>query len=106
MEDIRNYAYDTAFCSEDAVFHSHLYDWMIGRKMTDALLEVRYKALLVFSTVALRLWLQIRPPFLEAHLQRDPLNVGNHQLLWQLYVKNGQYFSAAEVLASLAKSEE
>lgn len=40
LEEVRNHAYDTAFSSDDPVFHSHLYDWMVRQGMTDALLEV------------------------------------------------------------------
>ncbi|KAL5535480.1 hypothetical protein ACEPAF_3574 [Sanghuangporus sanghuang] len=87
FEETRNYAYDLAFSSEDPVFHSHLYEWMVKQGMTDALL-------------------QIRPPFLEAHLLRDPPSAVKYQLLWQLYVKMGQFLRAAEVLAALARSSE
>lgn len=41
FEETRNFAYDLAFSSEDAIFHSHLYDWMVKQGMTDALLQVR-----------------------------------------------------------------
>ncbi|KAI5123612.1 hypothetical protein M0805_003428 [Coniferiporia weirii] len=87
FEDVRNHAYDAAFSSEDPVFHSHLYEWMIQKSMTDALLE-------------------IRPPYLESHLLREPASAYKYQLLWQLYVKNGQYLRAAEVLVALAQSTE
>lgn len=39
-EDVRNHAYQLAFASEDPMFHSQLYDWMVERGMTDTLLEV------------------------------------------------------------------
>ena len=42
LEDVRNHAYQLAFASEDPMFHSQLYDWMVERGMTDTLLEVRY----------------------------------------------------------------
>lgn len=105
VEDIRNHAYDNAFCSDDGVFHSHLYNWMIEHKMTDALLEVgAYDA--GNDQTRHILFSKIRPPFLEAHLQREPVTVENYQLLWQLHVKNGQFFNAAEILASLARLPE
>lgn len=85
FEDVRNHAYELAFSAEDPAFHSHLYDWMISEGMTDALLE-------------------IRPPFLESHLLREPASADKYQLLWQLYVKNEQFLRAAEVLAALARS--
>lgn len=48
----------------------------------------------------------MRPPFLEAHLRREPATVKKFQLLWQFYVKNGQPLRAAEVLGLLAESAE
>ena len=41
-ETIRSHAYELAFASEDEIFHSTLYDWLIGRGLADDLLEVRY----------------------------------------------------------------
>ena len=104
LEEVRNHAYDTAFSSEDPIFHSHLYDWMVRQGMTDALLEVK----IPFFTVARSFnhTSKIRPPFLEGHLLREPVSAEKYQLLWQLYVKNGQYLRAAEVLAALAQSSQ
>ena len=48
----------------------------------------------------------MRPPYLEAHLRREPVTVEKFQLLWQFYVKDGQPLRAAEVLAVLAESTE
>lgn len=48
----------------------------------------------------------MRPPFLEAHLRRDPVTVQKFQLLWQFYVKNDQPLRAAEVLSALAESQQ
>jgi nuclear pore complex protein Nup155 len=39
-EVVRSHAYDLAFGSEDEMFHSTLYDWLIGRGVADELLEV------------------------------------------------------------------
>lgn len=39
-ETIRSHAYELAFASEDEMFHSTLYDWLIGRNLADDLLEV------------------------------------------------------------------
>ncbi|KAG6818004.1 hypothetical protein H0H87_009159 [Tephrocybe sp. NHM501043] len=86
-EVVRSHAYELAFASEDEVFHSTLYDWLIDRGLADDLLEMR-------------------PTFLEAHLKREPITVQKFQLLWQFYVKNGQSLRAAEVLAALAESTE
>lgn len=47
---------------------------------------------------------QIRPPYLEAHLEREPSSATNYQLLWQLHVKEGSFLRAAQVLATLAQS--
>jgi len=46
------------------------------------------------------------PPFLEAHLKREPVSVQKFQLLWQFYVKNGQPLPAAAVLGSLAETTQ
>lgn len=40
-ETVRGHAYELAFASEDEMFHSTLYDWLIERGMADELLEVR-----------------------------------------------------------------
>ncbi|KAI0068445.1 nucleoporin [Artomyces pyxidatus] len=84
-ERVRAHAYELAFASPDEMFHSRLYDWLIGRGLADELLEMR-------------------PAYLEAHLQREPTTVDKFQLLWQFYVKDGQSLKAAEVLGSLAES--
>ncbi|CAA7258664.1 unnamed protein product [Cyclocybe aegerita] len=86
-ETVRAHAYELAFASEDEMFHSTLYDWLIGRNLADDLLEMR-------------------PAFLEAHLRREPATVQKFQLLWQFYVKNGQPLRAAEVLGALAESTQ
>lgn len=39
-EAVRSHAYELAFASEDEIFHSTLYDWLIGRGLADDLLEV------------------------------------------------------------------
>ncbi|KAK7064289.1 nucleoporin [Favolaschia claudopus] len=86
-EAVRNHAYELSFASEDEMFHSTLYDWLIHRQMADELLEMR-------------------PAFLEAHLRREPATVQKFQLLWQFYVKNGQPLRAAEVLGNLAEATQ
>jgi nuclear pore complex protein Nup155 len=40
-EVARSHAYELAFSSEDELFHSTLYDWLISRGLADELLEVR-----------------------------------------------------------------
>ncbi|KAJ7634229.1 nucleoporin [Mycena polygramma] len=86
-EVVRNHAYELSFSSDDEMFHSTLYDWLIHRQLADELLEMR-------------------PTFLEAHLRREPVTVQKYQLLWQFYVKNGQPLRAAEVLGTLAESTQ
>lgn len=106
-EVVRSHAYELAFSSEDELFHSTLYDWLIGRGLADELLEV--SALLGAHRLfrLAEIWCctpQMRPAYLEAHLKREPGTVEKYQLLWQFYVKDGQPLRAAEVLAALAKS--
>ena len=87
LEAVRTHAYALAFASDDEMFHSTLYDWLISRGLADELLEMR-------------------PVYLEAHLRREPIMVQKYQLLWQFYVKDGQPLRAAEVLGALAESTE
>ncbi|KAF9244625.1 nucleoporin [Melanogaster broomeanus] len=86
-DTIRNHAYTLAFSSDDVMFHSTLYDWLIDRELADELLAMR-------------------PQYLEAHLRREPATLPKYQLLWQFYVKDGQPLRAAEVLATLAESTD
>jgi nuclear pore complex protein Nup155 len=39
-EVVRSHAYELAFSSEDEMFHSTMYDWLISRNLADDLLEV------------------------------------------------------------------
>lgn len=39
-ETVRSHAYELVFASEDEMFHSTLYDWLIERNLADDLLEV------------------------------------------------------------------
>ena len=41
-EVARSHAYELAFSSEDELFHSTLYDWLISRGLADELLEVSW----------------------------------------------------------------
>lgn len=106
-EVARSHAYELAFSSEDELFHSTLYDWLISRGLADELLEVSGLFGVWFLLGLAEVWcvaLQMRPAYLEAHLKREPGTVEKYQLLWQFYVKDGQPLRAAEVLATLAKS--
>ncbi|KAJ8083919.1 hypothetical protein PM082_002686 [Marasmius tenuissimus] len=87
LEAVKAQAYDLSFMSDDPMFHSTLYEWLIGRQLADDLLE-------------------IRPPFLESHLQKEPITVSNYQLLWQYYVKDGRPLEAARILYALAESDQ
>jgi hypothetical protein len=40
LDAVRSHAYELAFSSDDVMFHSVLYDWLIGRQLADDLLEV------------------------------------------------------------------
>ncbi|TCD69902.1 hypothetical protein EIP91_005726 [Steccherinum ochraceum] len=86
-ETVRTHAYELAFASEDEMFHSVLYDWLIQRGLADELLEMR-------------------PVYLEAHLRREPVTEQKLQLLWQFYVKDKQPLRAAEVLGALAETSD
>ncbi|KAG9314302.1 nucleoporin [Chiua virens] len=87
LDTVRNHAYTLAFSSEDEMFHSTLYDWLIDKGLADELLA-------------------LRPQYLEAHLRREPVTLPKYQLLWQFYVKDGQPLRAAEILAILAESTD
>lgn len=41
-ETVRSHAYELAFASEDEIFHSTLYDWLINRNLADDLLDVSF----------------------------------------------------------------
>ena len=105
LEAVKAQAYDISFMSEDPMFHSTLYEWLIGRQLADDLLEVGGD-LLTSSTRFDCMSPQIRPPFLESHLQKEPITVSNYQLLWQFYVKDGRPLEAARILYVLAESDQ
>ncbi|SPO28559.1 related to NUP170 - nuclear pore protein [Ustilago trichophora] len=92
----RTEAYARAEASQDVLFHESLYEWLIERKMTDQLLSMR-------------------TPYLEHFLVKRPSGAKGHDaaflrtlrnLLWQFYVRHGEYFAAAQVLDALAHSKE
>ncbi|PCH33730.1 nucleoporin [Wolfiporia cocos MD-104 SS10] len=84
---VRDTAYELAFQSTDEIFHSTFYDSLINRGMADRLLKVR-------------------PPYLEAHLRREPVSAENLEFLWQFYVRIGSSLEAAKVLSTLAESTD
>lgn len=87
IEQYRRNAFRRAIESDDIVFHSCLYDWLVSQGLTDLLLD-------------------IQSPYLEQHLIRDPLTLEKCELLWQFYVRRSRFYDAARVLASLADSVE
>lgn len=46
-EAVRSHAYELAFASDDEMFQSTLYDWLIERGLADDLLEVGRRAIIV-----------------------------------------------------------
>lgn len=50
-ETIRSHAYELSFVSEDEIFHSTLYDWLISRNLADDLLEVRHLAFFLVERI-------------------------------------------------------
>lgn len=103
-ESVRSHAYELAFASDDEMFHSIFYDWLISRDLADDLLEVSRSHCSINDMLTKSL--QMGPPFLEAYLRREPATVKKFELLWQFYVKNGQPLRAAEVLGALAESTQ
>ena len=95
-DKVRSDAYARAEASSDPLFHEQLYIWLIDRRLTDQLL-------------------QLRTPYLADYLQGQPAGdkAGDmayvrtlRNLLWQYYVRVGEYFAAAQVLDALAHSKE
>lgn len=52
-ETVRSHAYELAFASEDEMFHSTLYDWLIQRNLADDLLEVCFHGTIIFISMSL-----------------------------------------------------
>lgn len=50
-ETVRSHAYELAFASEDEMFHSMLYDWLINRNLADDLLEVNFALHFITSII-------------------------------------------------------
>ncbi|CED85089.1 Nuclear pore complex, Nup155 component (D Nup154, sc Nup157/Nup170) [Phaffia rhodozyma] len=87
IESLRASAYNQSLSSLDPLFHVTLYDWLVGRQLTDQLLE-------------------IRTPYIEQYLAREPMTHARSELLWQYYARNGHYARASVVQANLAQSTE
>ena len=96
VERTRADAYALATQSDDALFHEELYTWLIERGRTNQLLE-------------------LATPFLEEFLQGVPVLLSGEtyeayvrrlrDLLWQLYVRRGDFLAAAQTLDELAHAE-
>ncbi|WFD30312.1 hypothetical protein MSPP1_001330 [Malassezia sp. CBS 17886] len=95
--DARADAYARATDSTDPLFHEELYTWLIQSGRTNELL-------------------QLDSPFLGEFLDGTPVLLGDasraayvrrlRDLLWQLYVRNGDFLAAAHTLSALAHSDE
>ncbi|KAH8915057.1 nucleoporin-domain-containing protein [Atractiella rhizophila] len=83
IKAIQENAFGKALSSDDECFHHFLYRWYLQHNMVDQLLRVRSS-------------------FIEGFLRRFQ----RWELLWQYYVENSSYLSAAIVLSHLADSEE
>ena len=90
-------AYELATASPDVLFHEELYAWLLSRSLTDQLLELRTPWLEGFLAAAPSPVLADAVPDAARRL-RD--------LLWQFYVRSGDYLAAAQTLDALAHSAE
>lgn len=82
-DGLRTNAYSKVLAVKNEFFHNALYDWYLGRGLTDQLLETR-------------------TPYLEGYLSKEPTTLEKSDLLWQYYIRTLRYSAAASVLASLA----
>eukprot|EP00743_Colponemidia_sp_Colp-15_P008436 GILK01009170.1.p1 GENE.GILK01009170.1~~GILK01009170.1.p1 ORF type:complete len:1662 (+),score=272.64 GILK01009170.1:89-5074(+) len=76
-------AFQRAVESDDELFHYALYQWLIDRNLQDELLS-------------------IDSPLVERVLRRDEMLVKCPDLLWQFYVRRGNFAAATQVLYRLA----
>jgi hypothetical protein len=71
-EVVRSHAYELSFSSEDEMFHSTLYDWLIHRQLADDLLEVRWMVFVYIHTqFALRCDQPSSRPIYDVNLARS-----------------------------------
>uniref|UniRef100_A0A060T3R1 ARAD1C41932p n=1 Tax=Blastobotrys adeninivorans TaxID=409370 RepID=A0A060T3R1_BLAAD len=84
---LRDETYTISFNCKDEVFHFSFYDWFLQKGLDQRLLYVTTPFIL---------------PYLQARAKED-FHVAN--LLWQYYSKHDDYYSTAEVLFELARSE-
>lgn len=90
-------AYELATAAPDPLFHEELYAWLLIRGLTDQLLELRTPTLEGFLVGA--------PPPMLAEAVPDAARQ-LHDLLWQFYVRRGDYLAAAQTLDALAHSAD
>ncbi|KAG8993106.1 hypothetical protein FRB94_011063 [Tulasnella sp. JGI-2019a] len=81
------YAVRIGLRSQDFVFHSFLYDWLLSKDDPGAMVELASES-----------------RFVEQYLLHEPKTQQKAELLWQLYVRNGRSMEAARTLADLAES--
>ncbi|CAO1633399.1 unnamed protein product [Jaminaea pallidilutea] len=86
-EESRSMAYSITQQSADPLLHQALYDFLLRTGRREQLME-------------------LRTPFLELYLQKEPLTLEKLELLWQCYTRRGEGASAARVLVGLAESTE
>lgn len=83
---LRNETYDVCHSSRDEVFHYCFYDWFIAKGVNERLLEVD-------------------TPYIQSYLEmRAKTDISIANLLWVYYKRHQNFYSAAQVLLSLAKS--
>lgn len=87
VEEQRSSTYAEAESSSDPLFHVAMYDWLLARKKTDELL-------------------QIRSPYVEEYLRSEPITLERCLLLCMWYVSIGYSLSAAQLYSGLAQSTE
>ncbi|WFD33810.1 hypothetical protein MCUN1_000630 [Malassezia cuniculi] len=90
-------AYELATASHDPLFHEDLYAWLLTLGLTDQLLELRTPTLEAFLAGAPAPMLAEAVPDAARQL-RD--------LLWQFYVRQGDYLAASQTLGALAHSAD
>lgn len=76
--------------SDDELMHVALYKWLLDKRLTDKLLEVRSASL---------------ESYLKRSSTNNPESTESLDLLWKFYEKSGNYSAAAHVLVKLAERQ-
>lgn len=87
LSRLRDHAYSVCFSSEDELFHYSFYGWYLSKGLEDRLLEMDTKYIRSFL------------------ITNAKNNMKIADLLWVYYQKNQEFYSSAEVLYGLAKSD-